>query len=137
MTLFRTGNHNPRNIYRRGINRDTDEHVAVAFAPEFARFIVRSLNSYLHHNRAYDALARIAVAHKQTVDAMGGVSGYCCECDQVWPCPTRRWSTLSVRDPDTAAWDDTDEDANERAASADADAEDHLGQHASTVTENT
>lgn len=126
MNHYRTGNHNARNIYRSGINRDTDEHVAVAFAPEFARFIVRTLNVYLRHNRAYDALARIAVAHKQTVDAMGGVSGYCCECDQTWPCPTRRWATLSVANPDTAAWDDTDDDTDAKAASADASAEDHL-----------
>lgn len=103
---YRTGTHNARNIYRSGSTRDTDEHVAVAFAPEFARFIVRTLNVYLQHGQAYDALTRIAGAHTQAVDSAGGVSGYCCECDQVHPCPTRRWATMSIGNPDTAAWDD-------------------------------
>lgn len=42
---YRVGNHNPRNIYRAGIDRDTDEHVAVAFAPEMGRLIVTALNT--------------------------------------------------------------------------------------------
>lgn len=121
MTKYRVGSHNARNIYRAGISHDTDEHVAVAFAPEFARFVVRTLNVYLQHSRAYDALARIAGAHVQTVDGAGGTSGYCSECDQTWPCPTRRWATLSVGNPDTSAWDDPNDsdhahDAAERSA---------------------
>jgi hypothetical protein len=42
---YRVGNHNPRNIYRSGVGRDTDEHVAVAFAPEMGRLIVIALNA--------------------------------------------------------------------------------------------
>jgi hypothetical protein len=104
MTQYRTGSHNARNIYRCGRDRDTDEHVGVTFAPEFARYIVRTLNLYTNHANAYDALHRIAEAHRQVVDAAGGVSGYCCECDQVWPCPTRKWATLSVGNP-LGPWD--------------------------------
>jgi hypothetical protein len=44
---FRVGNHNPRNIYRSGIDRDTDIHVAVAFDPEMGILIVRALNTLL------------------------------------------------------------------------------------------
>jgi hypothetical protein len=42
---YRVGNHNPRNIYRSGVDRDTDEQVAVAFAPEMGRLIVVALNA--------------------------------------------------------------------------------------------
>jgi len=101
---YRTGEHNARNIYRDGANRDSDEHVAVTFAPEFARFIVHRLNSYLRYGHAYDALYRIAQAHQTTVDAAGGVSGYCAECEHPWPCPTNRWARLTVTDS-TAPWD--------------------------------
>jgi hypothetical protein len=43
--VFRLGNHNSRNIYRAGLDRDTDVHVAVAFDPEIATLIVRALNA--------------------------------------------------------------------------------------------
>lgn len=103
--FYRTGSHNARNIYRAfGDDRATDEHVAVAFVPEFARFVVRTLNLCSDHRPAYEALSRIAEAHRQNIDAAGGVSGFCGECDQIYPCPTRRWATLSVTDP-FAAWD--------------------------------
>lgn len=42
---YRVGSRNPRNIYRAGINRDTDEHVAVAFTPEMGRLIVLALKA--------------------------------------------------------------------------------------------
>lgn len=41
---YRWGEHNARNIYRTGMNRATDEHVAVAFTPEMAKTIVEALN---------------------------------------------------------------------------------------------
>lgn len=48
---YRVGNHNPRNIYRVGLNRDTEEHVAVAFSPEIAKLIVDALNKLLEGNQ--------------------------------------------------------------------------------------
>lgn len=42
---YRTGSHNPRNIYRAGIDRDTDEHVGVMFTPEMAKLTTAALNS--------------------------------------------------------------------------------------------
>ena len=42
---YRFGNHNPRNVYRSGVDRDTDEQVAVAFAPEMGKLIVIALNA--------------------------------------------------------------------------------------------
>jgi hypothetical protein len=41
---YRVGSHNPRNVYRSGVDRDTDEQVAVAFAPEMGKLIVIALN---------------------------------------------------------------------------------------------
>ena len=38
-------------------------------------------------------LLRITQAHRQNVDIHGGTSGYCIECELVWPCPTYRWAT--------------------------------------------
>ncbi len=42
---YRVGNHNSRNIYRAGQDRDSDEHVAVAFTPGMGRLIVIALNA--------------------------------------------------------------------------------------------
>lgn len=44
-TQYRTGSHNPRNIYRAGVDRDTDEHIGVRFTPEMARHVVYALNA--------------------------------------------------------------------------------------------
>lgn len=57
---------------------------------------------------AHERLLRIAQAHSQIQMSGGIVSGYCSECDRVWPCPTFIWSThnrdvLDTWDPDDAA----------------------------------
>jgi hypothetical protein len=41
---FRTGNHNPRNVYLEGLSRDTDTHIGVFFDPEMAKYVVEVLN---------------------------------------------------------------------------------------------
>ena len=59
-------------------------------------------------------LLTIARAHRTNVDEHGGVSGYCLECELVWPCPTFRWATeLGVTsncswDLDDCAFDEHD-----------------------------
>lgn len=42
---FRTGSHNPRNVYLEGSNRDTDIHVGVFFDHEMAKYVVGNLNT--------------------------------------------------------------------------------------------
>lgn len=46
MNAYRTGNHNARNIYRSGADRDTDEHVGVMFIPEMGRLVCMALNVF-------------------------------------------------------------------------------------------
>ncbi|GAA3878619.1 hypothetical protein GCM10022243_49170 [Saccharothrix violaceirubra] len=41
---YRTGSHNPRNVYTDTGDRDTDEHVAVALDPAFGPVIAAALN---------------------------------------------------------------------------------------------
>lgn len=57
---YRTGSHNPRNIYRSGADRDTDEHIGVMFTPEVARLVVWALNTHVTPNasRVDEANAR-------------------------------------------------------------------------------
>lgn len=55
---YRVGNHNPRNVYRSGVDRDTDEHVAVAFTPEMGRLIVVALNACLTRSLRRPCTAR-------------------------------------------------------------------------------
>lgn len=43
---FRTGSHNPRNIYLDSGNRDTDIHMGVMFTPEMATLVVNAVNKY-------------------------------------------------------------------------------------------
>ena len=38
-------------------------------------------------------LLRIEQAHQQLADAHGVTSGYCIECELIWPCPSYRWAT--------------------------------------------
>jgi hypothetical protein len=108
--LYRVGNHNPRNIYRSGADRDSDEHIGVMFAPEVGRLTMRALNAYLwtspaHRDSALDRLARIAEAHSKHIGPGGLTSGDCVECQQSWPCPTHTWATT---DRDVfAVWDDS------------------------------
>jgi hypothetical protein len=53
-------------------------------------------------------LARIAAAHEQEQLGGGIVSGYCIECDRIWPCPTYVWAS---KDRDVlATWDPDDDD---------------------------
>lgn len=59
---------------------------------------------------AADRLARIAEAHQQGEYAAGVTSGYCTDCDQVWPCPTYVWATTN-RSP-LATWDPADDAPN-------------------------
>lgn len=121
MTPYRVGAHNPRNIYRSGVDRDTDEHIGVMFAPETARLMVLAANDYRYRSIAHkvrgaatltaadtmpdplinarDRLARIAEAHVQEVGAGGLTSGYCLECDRTWPCPTYDWASGTRTDP--------------------------------------
>lgn len=44
---YRTGNHNPRNVYRAGLDRDTDEQVLVTFTPEMGKLVTEALNRML------------------------------------------------------------------------------------------
>jgi hypothetical protein len=58
-------------------------------------------------------LDKIAQMHQHTQMGGGIVSGYCSECDHVWPCPTYDWARPdSDRDPTLSAWDRQDEDAD-------------------------
>lgn len=43
---YRSGEHNARNIYRAGADRDTDEHIGLMLTPEMARLTVLALNAY-------------------------------------------------------------------------------------------
>jgi hypothetical protein len=52
---YRFGNHNPRNIYRSGVDRDTDEQVGVMFTPEMGRLVVIALNALVSEGGAPDA----------------------------------------------------------------------------------
>lgn len=53
-------------------------------------------------------LARIAAAHEQRQLGGGIVSGYCAECEHIWPCPTYVWAS---EDRDVfAAWDPDDDE---------------------------
>lgn len=52
-------------------------------------------------------LHRIAEAHTPQTDRAGGISGYCPECERVYPCPTLVWATTPRNSWDV--WDPADE----------------------------
>lgn len=110
MTLYRNGSHNVRNVYRSPVpgNRDCDEHVAVAFTPEMARYLVHAVNRLPVTEAAYQRLTRIAAAHTKYIGPGGLTSGDCVECGHAWPCPTSVWAT-SDRDPVLDTWDPADD----------------------------
>lgn len=56
--------------------------------------------------RLKDRLDRIAEAHSRDVNRHGRTSGFCCECDRSWPCPTNVWATTDRDFLDT--WDPKD-----------------------------
>lgn len=45
--MYRVGSHNARNVYRAGVDRDSDEQVLVAFTPEMGKLVTEALNRML------------------------------------------------------------------------------------------
>lgn len=58
-----------------------------------------------------DRMGKIASMHRKDVAAGGMTSGYCSECNWLWPCPTYDWAReTSDRDPLLGPWDRSDDD---------------------------